>query len=46
MSKEYTTEGMEYHIDDLETATNYQVKVVATYPDLSIDADQGRDWEI
>ena len=37
----YDTTMLEYHIDDLDTATNYQIKIIASYPEMIINADQG-----
>ena len=41
----YETTSMEYHIDDLNTATNYQLKIIATYPEMVINADQGESFK-
>ena len=40
----YETTSLEYHIEDLSTATNYELKIMATYPEMVINADQGESF--
>ena len=40
----YETTSLEYHIEDLSTATNYELKIIATYPEMVINADQGESF--
>ena len=44
-TKQYDTTSLGYHIEDLDTATNYQIKIIASYPEMTINADQGESFK-